>query len=396
MANYMESAKQQRRICYVATSFATENDFRFAHKQCPGLVKKGFDVCYFAQSDKEKNINGVRIIGIKRGKNKFRQALLPWKLLGRLLKQPCNAYHLSNAELLPIALVLKLVTKRRVVFDFREDYIEFVRLKPYVKGPLKYLLVGAIRAMVWLACKSMDGVIFGDEGVQENYPVIPPGRQMFFHHFPLLSMFGANPVPFSKRRYDVVYLGSISETGGILVMLEAIALLKKKHKNLRALLIGQPVEYIEERFYNFIKEKGLEDTIEITGRIPYPKVPKLLNQAKVGLIGLLDLPKFHRQSATKLFEYMAKGIPCVSVDLPPERRFMISGEHGYLVPPENPQAMADAIYKIISEPQVGEQMAKNCREHLLKQGYYAEKEIDKLAEFYDYILSNPRRLLCGS
>lgn len=392
----MEPVEQRRKICYVATSFVLENDFRFAHKQCPGLVKKGFDVSYFVQSDVAKDFNGVKILPVRREKNKFRQALLPWKLLGRLLKQPCQAYHLGNAELLPIALVLKLITKRRIVFDCHEDFIEFVRNKPYIKGFLKYLLVGATRSLVWLACKSMDGFIFGDEGVQESYPTIPPRRQMFVHHFPLLSMFNANQVPFAKRRYDVAYLGCMSETGGILVMLEAIAFLRQKRKNLKALLIGQPVEYVEKQFYNFIKEKGLEDTIEITGRVPYKKVPELLNQVKVGLIGLLDLPKFHKQSATKLFEYMAKGIPCVSVDLPPERRFMISGQHGYLVPPENPQAMADAVYKIISDTELGQKMAENCREYFLKQEYYAEKEIDKLAEFYEYILTHPRRRLCGS
>lgn len=383
-------------ICYIATSFVAENDFRFAHKQCPGLVKKGFKVSYFVQSDEEKLVDGVKIIPIRREKSKLKQALLPWKLMPRLLRQRCQAYHLGNAELLPIALALKAITRRRVVFDSHEDFIEFVQLKPYLKEPLKSVLVGVVRLIVWVACKTLDGIVFGDEGVQENYPKVRKNRWTFFHHFPLLSMFEPSPISFAQRKYDVVYLGCMSETGGIFVMLEAVALLKQRYKNLRALFIGQPVVYIEERFYNFIKERGLEDTIEVTGRMPYPKVPELLNQAKVGLIGLLDLPKFHKQSATKLFEYMAKGIPCVSVDLPPERRFMISGEHGYLVPPEKPQAMADAVYKIISEPKLGQKMAENCREYLLKQGYYAEKEIDKLAEFYDYILTYPRGRLCGS
>jgi len=384
------------RICYVATSFSLETDFRFAHKQCPGLVKRGFDVCYFVQSGEAGNVNGVEIFPIKRQKSKFKKILNPWKILGRLLRQRCDAYHLSNAELLPIALVLKLITKSRVVFDFREDYVEFLRLKPYIKGPLKDLPIAITRILINLVCRSMDGVIFGDERVQASYPPIAPERQMFVHHFPLLSMFGPNPIPFSARKYDVVYLGTMSQTGGIFVMLEAIAILKKRLPGLRAIFIGQPVEYVEKRFYKFIREKGLLKTIEVTGRVPYSQVPELLNEAKVGLIGLLDVPKFKKQSASKLFEYLAKGIPCVSSDLPPERHFMISGRHGYFVQPGNPEAFAEAVYKIISNPALGQRMAEDSREHFLKQKYYAEHEIDKLAELYHYILSNPRRRVCLS
>jgi len=392
----MKSIQQQQRICYVAPSFDFEIDYRFARKQCPGLVESGFDVNYFVQAEKDVDFKGVKIVAIKREKNKFKKILLPWKLLIRLLRYPCDAYHLSNAEMLPIALILKLLTRRRVVFDFREDYIEYVRMKPYLKGPFKWFAVGTSRALVWLVCKSTDGVVFGDEGVMENYPSIPSKRRMIVHHFPLLSIFGPNPIPFRERKYDVVYLGTMSKTGGIFIMLEAVALLKKRCKNLKVLFVGQPVPYVEKQFYDFVREYELGDIIEVTGKVPYPRVPELLEQTKVGLIGLTNLWKFHKQSATKLFEYMAKGVPCVSVDLPPERRFMVSDQQGYFVPPEDPEAMADAIYKIVSDPELGERLSKNARDHLVRKGYYGEKETDSLAEFYNYILAQPRRRLCGN
>jgi glycosyltransferase involved in cell wall biosynthesis len=318
--------------------------------------------------------------------------MVPWKILIKLLKQKCDAYHFSNAEMMPIALLLKVISRRRLVFDFREDYIEFVRLKPYFKGPLKWFAVSVTRMMVWLICKSMDGIIFGDEGVQESYPKVSKTRQMFIHHFPLLSIFKPNPISYTDRKYHLVYLGTMSETGGIFVMLGAISKLKQKFPQLKVLLIGEPVIYIADRFNKYIDDNKLNDTIIITGKTPYRNVPELLSQAKVGLIGLKDLPKFHKQSATKLFEYMSQSIPCVSVDLPPERRFMISGEHGFLVPPEDPDAMAEAVLKIISDDALGLEMARKANDHFLKQGYYAEKEIDKLADFYRNML----RRSCGN
>lgn len=383
-------------ICYVAPSLDIEDDYRFARKQCPGLVKKGFEVSYFLKSNTKRNFQGVNIFPIEHEKNKFKQTLLPWKILGRLLKQPCDAYHLSTAEMLPIALILKLITKRRVVFDFHEDYVEFIRLKPYLKEPFKCLAVGVARLLVWLVCKSMDGLVFGDEAVQESYPSISSKRQVIIHHFPLLSMCPVSPVPFAQRKFDIVYTGNLSRLKGAFEMLEVVRLLKERYKDFRVLFVGGPLSYIKEEFYQYIRDHKLEDCLEITGRVPYERVSGLLDQCKVGLISLHDTLKYRRQSAAKLFEYMAKGIPCVSVDLPPERRFMVEAEHGYFVPPQDPQAMADAVYRIISNPELGQKMAKKSREHFLKKGYYGEKERDKLAEFYHYILAHPRRHFCRS
>jgi len=391
-----EPVQKCRHICYVAPSFDFVDDYRFARKQCPGLVESGFDVSYFVQGEEDVDFKGVKIIAIKPEKNKAKKVLLPWKLLVRLLRYPCDAYHLSNAEMLPIAVILKIFTRRRVIFDFREDYVEYTRLKPYFQGFLNPIVVGIAQAFVWTICKYMDGIVFGDEGVQENYTTIPGSRQTFVHHFPLLSIFKPNPIAFSDRKYDVVYLGTMSKTGGIFVMLEAMAILKKRNKDFKALLIGQPAVYVEDEFYKFVNENDLQDTVEITGKVPYEQVPELLNHAKVGLIGLTNLPKFHKQSAAKLFEYMTKGIPCVSVDLPPERRFMESGQQGYFVPTEEPEAMADAVYKILSDPEEGKRMSENARNHLVKQGYYGEKEMESLADFYNHILTRPRRRFCGN
>ena len=394
-ANNMGLKLQNQKICFVAPTFRLEADCRFAPKQCLALLKEGAEVSYYVQSNRTEDFNGVNIIPVKREKSKFKQTLVSWKILTNLLRQRCDAYHLTTAEILPIALILKFITKRRVIFDFHEDYVEFIRLKPYLNGPLKYLAVGLTRLLVWLVCKSMDGLVFGDEAVEESYPPMCPERRVLVHHFPMLAMYPDNLVPFIKRRYDVVHIGILSELKGAFEMLEAVRLLRERCGKIRVLFVGEPVKYIKEKFYKYINAHHLDDSLEITGRVPYEKVSKLLDQCKVGLIGLHDTLKFRRQSSTKLFEYMAKGIPCVSVDLPPERRFMNSGEHGYLVPPQNPQAMAEAVHKIISDPQLGEEMAVRTREHFLSSKYYAEHEFDDLVNFYYHILTHPGRRLFG-
>jgi glycosyltransferase involved in cell wall biosynthesis len=320
--------------------------------------------------------------------------LEPWKLFPRLLRENCSVYHLLIPELVPIGLILKVLFRRQVLFDAHEDYVQYVWVSPYVKGVARYICAWSFRALLNLASRIFDGFVFGDDSLESEYPHLG-ARKLCFHHYALLSMFSPNLIPFAQRTYDLVYSGSISKDAGAFVMLEAVRLLRRRYSQLRVLFVGEPRRYIRNEFYRRIKEYGLEECIEITGRVPYQKVPGLLNQCKVGLIGLLDLPKFQKQSSTKLFEYMAKEVPVVSVDLAPERKYLIPGIHGYLVKPQEPQAMADAVYDIIARPDLGEQMAKACRKRVVENKLYAENECDKLLSFYTFILANPRRCFCG-
>ena len=381
------------RVCYAGLMHSFD-DQRFVHKQCASLVRAGYDVVYFARGDIKSTINGVKIYPLPSASNLslLKRSLAPWRLLPRLLREDCRVYHFLDPEMLPLGLILKLFSNRRVLFDAHEDYVEYARVSPYIKGAIKHICAFAFRILLALASRTYDGFVFGDDEIAKEYPHLDL-RKICFHHFPLLSMFPASSVPFAQRKYDVVYVGNLSKDKGAFIMLEAIKLLRERCQKLRALLIGEPRKYIKEEFHQYINEHKLDDCLDITGLLPYEKVPGLLDQCKVGLIGLLDLPKFRKQSATKLFEYMAKGVPVVSADLVPERKYVTSGVHGYLVEAENPQAMADAAYNIITDPELGEKMAKACREQVVNKKLYAEEDCEKLLAFYDFILTHPRRLL---
>lgn len=384
------------RVCY-AGLMHSEDDQRFVHKQCAALVRTGYDVVYFAVTDAKTTVNGVKIYPLPRLSNLslWKRSLEPWRLFPKLLRENCRVYHFLDPELLPVGLILKLFFNRQVLFDAHEDYVEYVLVSPYIKGAARHICALAFRLLLALASRVYDGFVFGDDEIAKDYAHLG-FRKVCFHHFPLLSMFPPSPVPFAQRRYDVVYAGNLSKDKGAFVMLEAIRLLRERCKKFRALLIGEPRRYIKEKFYQYIREHKLDESLEVTGHLPYQRVSGLLDQCKIGLIGLLDLPKFRKQSSTKLFEYMAKGVPVVSVDLAPERKYMASGVHGYLVKPDDAQGMASAVYNIITNPELGEKMAKACREQVIDKKLYAEEDCEKLLAFYDFILAHPRRSLCGS
>jgi glycosyltransferase involved in cell wall biosynthesis len=367
------------------------HDHRFLYKQCSGLARHGFAVDYYVRHDQSTVLQGVQIRPLQPATNRFSRFLGTFSLLPRLVRGPYAAYHMVDPELLPLGLLLKVFTRRRVVFDAHEDYVDFMRHKHYLPGPLGRIFSLGLRWVLDLSSRVLDGFVFADEGTAGLFGEMAPERKPMFYNFPLRSMFPEQPAAWTGRRYDTVFLGTMSETSGTWVILEAIQKLKMRHPSIRCLFIGMPEAEMKERVLAFVRDKGLSENVEFTGRLPHADVPQLLQQCKVGLIGLLDLPKFHRNIATKLFEYMASGIPVVSSDLPPERRFITAGECGEFFTPGDSAGMAAAIDTILSEPGRGQSMSTRARARMVRENYFAEGEIERLAQFYGWLLSESRR-----
>jgi glycosyltransferase involved in cell wall biosynthesis len=371
------------------------HDHRFLYKQCKGLVDHGFTVDYFVQAEQPCVLQGVTIRPLKEYASRWRRFMSIWRLHKPLRQGRYDAVHLVDPELLPLGILLKLTTRSAVIFDAHEDYVEFIKHKHYLHGFVSRLMSLGIKLLLAFSARVLDGMIFADQGTADTLNM-PEFKKGFFYNFPMLSLFPETPTDWSDRRYDVVYLGTMSRTSGIFVMLQAIALLAQKRPRVRCLFIGEPGGYLKEEVTAHVRQLNIESNVEFTGRVPHGQVPGRLQNCRVGLIGLMNLPKFHKNIATKMFEYMACAIPIVSSDLPPERRFMNDPEHGLFVPPEDPKSMADAIDRILSDPEMAARMARNCRRQILEKGYYAEKEIDGLVAYYRSILDRRRKRPCGN
>src|SRR6187200_2836616 len=75
------------------------------------------------------------------------------------------------------------------------------------------------------------------------------------------------------------------------------------------------------------------------------------------------------------------GKPCVSVDLDGAPEVVVPGETGYLVPPGDPGALADAVSRLLSDPELRDRMGRAGRE-LVDPAFRAETMVDEIGELY--------------
>lgn len=69
---------------------------------------------------------------------------------------------------------------------------------------------------------------------------------------------------------------------------------------------------------------------------------------------------------TVLLEAMAKGVPVVATDVSGSRELVKTGETGILVPPQNPNRLAEAVLTMINEPTRARLMAENARRLVIR------------------------------
>jgi glycosyltransferase involved in cell wall biosynthesis len=372
-------------VCHISTVH-TPFDQRIFHRECWSLARAGFEVHLAVELDlPEQVLGGVhlhslapvrrRTLGLRLG-DRLRRLVRAAALARRLR---ADVYHLHDPELIPLGLWLKRRRGTRVVFDCHENNTAYLRQKRYLPALVRWLLLAGMWALESLAARILDAIVTADQGVAELYRGRYRARRVVVvHNFPRLDLFRAAHAN-GKREFDLVYHGSIPR-----YHLEAAFAVAEelRRRGLRArwLFFGRCPE--SEWARRELARRGLEQDFVIDPElVPHERVAERVQKARVGFIPLPDLPKFQHNIPTKLFEFMGLGMPVVLSDLPPSRPFVGDGECAVMVPPDDHAAWADAIERLLRDPENARRMgAAGVRR--VHEAFNWERESAKLLELY--------------
>lgn len=114
---------------------------------------------------------------------------------------------------------------------------------------------------------------------------------------------------------------------------------------------------------DFVREHPASENVRYEGQVPNEKIPLYFAAADVLILPNTDKHESSRvaTSPMKLFEYMASGTPIVSSDLPSLRDVLNDG-NARLVSPDNPEALASGIRKLLENPKTASALARQARE----------------------------------
>ena len=102
---------------------------------------------------------------------------------------------------------------------------------------------------------------------------------------------------------------------------------------------------------------GRPANVEWIPWIDYERLPAELHRASCafGIFGISA--KAQRVIPNKAFQALACGVPLITADTPAARELLADGETALLVPPGDPDALAEALHRLAAEPETARRIA---------------------------------------
>jgi glycosyltransferase involved in cell wall biosynthesis len=152
----------------------------------------------------------------------------------------------------------------------------------------------------------------------------------------------------SRREFRIVYHGTLTPHYGVELLVEAVARLASDMQDFVLAIYGEGDSL--PRIRSRAAELGIADRLELSGRfLPQVQMLAELRSAAVGVIPNLPGRLNRFALSTKLFEYVALGIPAVCADLPTLREHF-SDDQVLFFTAGDPGALAAALRAIARDP----------------------------------------------
>ncbi|MFH1502100.1 MAG: glycosyltransferase [Candidatus Eisenbacteria bacterium] len=146
----------------------------------------------------------------------------------------------------------------------------------------------------------------------------------------------------------------------------------------RFLLAGQRTD--GEKMEALVEGLGLGDSVILAGY--RPDVPEVLAALDVSV----NCPRAGEGLSGAVRESLAAGKPVVATDVGGNRELVRDGETGLLIPPDDPDALAGAILRLIRDPAFARTLAERGSA-FVRENLTVDRMVDETARLYEEILA---------
>ena len=362
----------------VVSSVHRWNDTRVYLKQAQSLAAAGFDTLLVAMdtSPREFAVGPLRVRTLARRKRLLR--FLTWfQILGQVFRHRARIVHAHDPELFPVVALLRLFGKR-VVCDVHEDLAEQILHKEWLPRLLRRPLSACARALYRVLPRLVNGVVIAEDSYFPLFPARPNVRLV--RNFPFLP-------EVHRQQYEtdvlrLVYVGDVRIVRGIRNYVELVHALRQRGLAVELRVVGSFAAPAEEAAITaLIASLGVGDAVRLLGRRAPEEVPGLVADCDVGLTLLHPIGNYRESYPTKMFEYMAAGIPVVSSNFPLWEAVVLPNDCGVSVDPLDVIACADVVERYARSVELRRRHGTNGRRAVAEKYQWAV-EFATLRELY--------------
>lgn len=376
------------------TSAHSPLDDRIFYKEARSLRKNGYDVTVIAPATKsikkDTLIDKIKILVVPRYKSKLLRPLTLFHLFIRGFKTNADVYHCHEPDALLSGILLKLLKRKKLIYDVHEHWPDGLSEKPFFPRFVKIIVKKIINTVEKKISGFPNYILTVDHILKKEFSKYNK-KVLVVANFPEPMFFRSTEDNALMKKYNnrqlIIYVGGLTPDRGILESIKAIELVRNKIENVKLLFVGpfQDTKY-EKKVLDYIKSHNLKNLVEFTGPVPYGEVPKYLGISKLGLLLLQPTVIYSKTPyPIKLFEYIGYSLPVISGNLPELRKIINEINCGISVDPTNLREISDAIIYLLENPSEAKKMGENGRK-AVEEKYNWEMMEKRLLKVYDNLV----------
>lgn len=234
--------------------------------------------------------------------------------------------------------------------------------------------VGKLRSGI-NANKDLDAYVVGSEYMAEL--VANHGLDSSrIHPIPLYALAPDEVSPAPREPDLIFFAGQLIRSKGLDTLLHAVSQLEKPA---RLMIAGRGHQ--EEMFRELADSLHLKDRVTFLGQIDHSDLPKCYSKAACVVV-----PSRYPETFGLIGpEAMRYGAPIVATQVGAIEEWLEDGVTGFSVPPNDPRLMADAIDRMLSDPQQQEAMGKVARERY-EEKFMPERHCKELVKLFHELI----------
>ncbi len=195
-----------------------------------------------------------------------------------------------------------------------------------------------------------------------------------------LSVF--RPLSDVDKQWDIAFMGRLETMKSVDLFPEMLSHLKSKLPNLKMMITGEGS--LKDWLFEEFRKRGVESMVDYRGVVASEDVPLLLNKCRVFLY-----PSRREPFGLSIVEAMACGVPVITTDVYGPQEIVQSNYDGIFVPPDNTNALADAVLTLLSDKELRDTIAQNALKTVQK--YDISRYAKRLLEMYGELITRGKK-----
>jgi glycosyltransferase involved in cell wall biosynthesis len=210
---------------------------------------------------------------------------------------------------------------------------------------------------------------------------IDPDRVLTIHNgLDLADWMSDVHAPNKSSEVKITTVGNIRRVKGHDILIRAAAIILREYPDVSFSIAGDVLEqdYFAE-LLNLIQALNLSHRVYFAGGV------RDLRE-HLSASDIFVLPSRSEGFSNAIVEAMATALPIVATDVGGNAEAVIDGVTGFLIPPENPEALAEAIMRLLRDPTRSKRMGL-AGQGIVAQRFTTDAMMNQIKATYDRLLS---------